>query len=273
MHIIINGIFPWYFITHIPVGWYGIAEPSWSVILIFGSVCWISICIQYFLGRAVLRLRPSPEPKIYLLLFAVHNAGYLPLPILSIIAAQEIVVYLYFYILAFNMVFWTVPLFVFRKNKGIQISYPLIGLLIGMFLALTKTYHFLPYRDLIYSFSEISLPGAMFVLGGGLAAIPRSTLKLRAEIRTGLVLRHLLYPLAVFGIASLFALAPTGIAAGEFRTFLTVEAIMPPASNFIVLANMYGTARQAEYTGNMMLWHYLATIIALPLLLLLLHWI
>jgi predicted permease len=79
------------------------------------------------------------------------------------------------------------------------------------------------------------------------------------------LIKMVLYPLGVLGLLALIPLQgiPSEIAAGIKLAFV-VEAVVPPATNVLVLTKAYGSDAQVEYAGGAIVTTYLAGLVLLP---------
>jgi len=188
------------------------------------------------LGRFLVhrtRLLQTEHPRELVSLFAVHNAGYLPLPILSVFAPQSLMVYMFFFVLAFNLIFWTVAVS-YMSGRGrlvFRLNVPIVGIFVGLLLAVFHLYRFVP--------SIIRLP-----------------------------IKLLIFP-ALFMIAMIFVPLrglPPGLAFG-IRLGVVLQAAVPPATNLMIVAKAFGTEKQVHYTGSGIIVTYLSSLVTLPLFL------
>ncbi len=116
---VVNVLFPLYSITRYGMNWDSAVRAGGSWLVWFFFIGIGTLFIQYVLGRCLL-LRPGVFPALrdahrreFLLLFSIHNAGYIPLPILQAIAPPEVTVYMFSYVLAFQLVFWSLAVSIF----------------------------------------------------------------------------------------------------------------------------------------------------------------
>ncbi|MFP4374675.1 MAG: AEC family transporter [Spirochaetaceae bacterium] len=280
LSLTVNVLLPVYFITAFSAGWDDAVAAGWRWMPIFFFACVVMMGFQAVVGGWLVRRVPafsSPHPRAWVALFAVQNVGFIPLPILAAIAPKEINIYMFFFVLAFVIIFWTLVVslvsaegghFVFKPNM------PLAGIVAGMIVAVFGLYDFIPAvaQRAMEWLSEPALDLILFVLGGILATIPKADLTYRPEFGSLIWLRMLLYPAALLGILALipFEGLSAEMAYG-IRIMLVLEAAVPPATNLMVAARKYGTEAQVHYMASGMLVTYIASFVTMPLFLIASH--
>ena len=294
---IVNIIFPLYFVHTMPSQWADGLEAGWGWMLVFFFAYLFFFVVQLGLGRLLInrtRLLATDHPQELLVLFAMHNAGYIPIPIIAALAPPAVSVYMSFYMMAFVLSFFTVAVWLIqgaahiRDARGRQadarsavpaashpplrfkLNAPIVGILTGLLLGVTGWYELVPgWVKLPFRWSAtIALDAIMVVLGGVLAGIPAEGLSYRKEFGGLVLVKMVLYPAAVLGalaLVPLSGLAPP-VASGIKLAFV-VEAVVPPATNILVLTKAYGTRDQVEYAGAAIVTTYLASVVLLPLFL------
>ncbi len=275
----VNVLLPLYFITEFSAGWESAVGEGWRWMPIFFFACVVMLGLQALVGLfLVRRVRTfqSPHPRAWIALFAIQNVGFIPLPILAVIAPEAVNIYAFFFVLAFVLIFWTLVVslvsshgrFVFQPNM------PLAGIVAGLVIAMFGLYDFIPalVQNVMEAFSAPALDLILFVLGGILATIPREELRYRREFGGLIAVRMLAYPALLL---ALLALIPFGGISAEMaygiRIGLVLEAAVPPATNLIVATKQYGSEAQVHYMASGMLVTYLASFVTMPLFLLASH--
>ncbi|HUX13140.1 MAG TPA: AEC family transporter [Spirochaetia bacterium] len=273
--LVLNVLFPLYFVHNFPAGWDAAVSVGWQWMAIFFGACFVLIGLQIVIGRYLVYhtgLFRTEHPRELISLFAIHNAGYLPLPILAVFAPRSLMVYMFFFVLAFNLVFWTVAVsymsghgrLIFRANV------PLVGIFVGLLLAVFHLYHYAPefVRVPIRFAGDLSMDLVLVALGGVLATIPASDLRLRREFGSLVLLKLVLYPalvLVAMAFVPLRGLSPE-LAFG-IRLGVVLQAAVPPATNLMIVAKAYGSEEQVRYVGSGIIVTYLASLVTLPLFL------
>ena len=280
LFLTINILFPLFFVQRLPSGWDLAISQGWGWMVGFFLLGLLTLAFYAWLGRFFARRLPVEQPAQWALLFSVHNAGFIPLPILDIFAPEAVTVYMFFYLLAFNLTFWTVVANVVQREGGskgklVTVNPPLIGILAGLFLAATGFWEMVPriVRLPIGWAEAVALDAALVMLGGALAGIPREDLRIRREFVQFSLIRLLALPAAVLAIVALPVWENIEVLARNpellwgIRLVLVLEAAVPPATNSMIATRAYGTSRQVHYTASGMIASYLFAAVSLPLFL------
>lgn len=280
LFLTLNILFPLFFVHRLPTGWEAAVRAGWWWMVGFFLLGLATLGVYALLGRRLAnRMRPE-QPRQWTLLFAVHNAGFIPLPILDIFAPEAVTVYMFFYLLAFNLTFWTVVANVVQKEGGgkgklITVNPPLVGILTGLLLAATGLYDLIPevVKLPIRAAEAVALDAALFILGGALAGIPREDLRIRREFIRFSLVRLAALPAVVLVIMALpvWQLIPIFARNEELlwgvRLVLVLEAAVPPATNSMIATRAYGTEQQIHYTAGGIINSYLFSAVSLPIFL------
>ncbi|MFO7731979.1 MAG: AEC family transporter [Spirochaetia bacterium] len=274
---VMNILFPLYFLHRLPLGWEEAVSVGSQWLFIYFIAGFVIIGSQVLLARVLVRTRPlfSHQPNSMIALFSIHNAGFIPLPIIEALAPLEISIYMFMFVLAFNIILWTAAVSLVSEGPArftLKLNPPLIGLMGGIILANFNLSGYIPHfmRPLLEFSGDYALDLMLIMLGGVLATIPRRDLQYRPEFGRLVVLRFVLYPAVFIGIAALLplnALSPSmqwGI-----RLSLILQAAVPPATNLLLVAKIYGTEKQVHYIGTGILITYLSAVITLPIFLVL----
>jgi hypothetical protein len=280
LFLTLNVLFPLYFVRRMPQGWDTAVSAGWGWMVGFFLLGVGTLAFYAWLARRLVRRLPVEQPSQWILLFAVHNAGFIPLPIMEIFAPEAVTVYMFFYLLAFNLVFWTVIANVVQREGGakgklITINPPLLGIVVGLLLAITDLYEYIPelLQVPIEWAAAIALDAALVILGGALAGIPRADLRVKKEFVHFSLIRLVALPAVVFALVSLplwsriplFAESPELL--WGMRLVLVLQAAVPPATNSMIATRAFGTERQVHYTASGMITSYLFSAVTIPLFL------
>ena len=277
LNLLIMVGFPIFSISRIGIGWHEALDMGWLGMVGFFLLGLGMISFQFFLGRLLVKFVPklqSNHPRELLVLFALHNAGYIPLAFLGVIVTDGVMVYLFYYVMAFNLIFWTFSIPLLEKGSPrftIRVTPPLIGILLGIFFAWTGLYHGFPQvvRSTMGQIGAVSMDLILVVLGGTLAVIPLSEWRGLTELRWLLAIKLLAYPLLMTGLA--LAIQPwllgflDPLMAGGIGMVIIVQASVPPATNIMVVARKYASQETMHVLGGGMLMGYGASLITLPL--------
>lgn len=274
---VMNILFPLYFLQRLPLGWEEAVSVGSHWLLIYFIAGFVMIGTQVVIAQVLVGARPlhSHQPNSMIALFSIHNAGFIPLPIIEALAPPEVSIYMFMFILAFNIILWTAAVSLVSAGPArftLKLNPPLIGLIAGLLLANFDLSGYIPHfvRPLLEFSGEYALDLMLVMLGAVLATIPRKDLKYRPEFGRLVLLRFVLYPAVFIGIAALLplhVLSPSmqwGI-----RLSLILQAAVPPATNLLLVAKIYGTEKQVHYIGTGILITYLSTVITLPIFLVL----
>lgn len=171
-----------------------------------------------FFGISFLCFRNAPEhlKKVYRFGIVFGNAGYMGIPLMSMVLGDEAAVYASVYIIGFNLFAWSVGCLIYTGDKAyispkkMFLNAATIPTFIGIFLFVINAYSWLPTE--VSGFAEEALtmlkntvaPMSMMVIGMRLA-----DLKLKGAFRDkylylGLLMRLFVLPCAVFGILWIF---------------------------------------------------------------------
>ncbi len=276
LFITVNILIPLYFIGNISRKWSAVEEVGIYWTAIFFVSCIVMLLIQLGLAYFIVnktRLLGNYNNRIMIILFAIHNAGYIPFPIIEKLAPSAVTVSMFFYVMCFQLIFWTVVVVILKGEKKIKLTFnmPLLGICLGLIIAVTGLFDILPPFILsVFDISAIvAMPAILFVLGGILASIPFNCIRYRKEFTYLILIKMILYPLAVLLI---FWMNPFHVGGEEFYSGLAIaaviEAAVPPATNIMIAIKMFGDKEDVHYAGSGMIFTYLATFVTLPLIIL-----
>ncbi len=277
--VTLNVLLPLYFIHSLSAGWDRAVGSGWYWMIIFFTACVVMTVIQFFLGKLVLftsGIREKETGRVILLLSAFHNAGYIPLPIIAALASKNVLVYMYFYFMAFNLMLWSISVAVLSGRSGSRVPVrsvlngPILGIFAGTAVALLGWYSNVP-RGIQMSVefgAGISLPVILVLVGAIIASIPREDISFRKEFFWLILIKMVCYPGVMILLARLIpmnGLEPS-LASG-IRLALVLEAAVPPATNAILAAKRYGSEKHVRVVGGDVVYTYIASVLTLPLFL------
>lgn len=211
--VTINLLFPMCFISNFALNWDEAAGvgPWWLI----GSVllCAVMIVLQAAIGKGLVGRRwgiPTDHPREVTALSAVHNAGYIPIPIMSAVVPGPVLIYVFFYTLGFNLIFWTLAVDYISGTSHkpiIKLNPPTIGILTGILLAATGWYWDLPagLRGVIEPAGNIGVNLVLVVLGGVLVNVYGESSVDQTVWWRFVAWRHVAYPAVVLLFLVLFA--------------------------------------------------------------------
>ncbi|KGE71987.1 AEC family transporter [Spirochaeta lutea] len=288
--VMINLGFPLYSINRISAGWGQALEAGWQWMVWFFAAGAGMIALQFILGRILINRAPllkTGQPRELLLLFALHNAGYIPLPIIGALVPGPVVVYMFYYVLAFNLLFWTVSVPLLEQSGSgrarfrLRVTPPLVGIILGIIIAAAGWYRFIPeFIEPVFSLAgSYAMDAILFVLGGTLSSIPRESLGDKPELWGLILYKQLLYPgvmlVAAWGLSRVLSEGlglPDQVSRG-IGLALIVEAAVPPATNSMIVTRRYGTQDQLHLAGAGTILTYAVSMVTLPVFIVLGLWV
>ncbi len=272
-------VFPLYFIHLLPTHWSAGAESGWIWFGVFFAAYLVFLGLQILVARLLINRVPlmkTEYPREFLVIFAMHNAGYIPLPIIAALAPAVVSLYLSFYVMAFVILFFTVAVWIIQGSSGgrtrLTVNAPMVGIALGLIVAVSGIYPDFPgwVRAPFQFASTIALDGAMIVLGAVLASIPAKALRYRREFGGYVLIKMILFPAVVLGGLALVTLrGVTADVAAGIKLAMVLEAAVPPATNIMVITRAYGTDAQVEYAGSAIITSYAAGLVLMPIFLIL----
>jgi hypothetical protein len=234
----------------------------------------ISVLITFFglaVGRTFTGFLQGREKKLqFLSLVTFQNSGYLPLvlvaSLLPPVQAGQMLIYLFLYLLGFNLLFFSfgVYLLTFSKDKKFEwsslLNPPVIATLAGLLVVLLGINRFIPSAVLkpFEMAGDTTLPLAIFVVGGNIAAIRLSKPDKKA---VALMILAKLIILPAVGLWLVFALALPRL----LGLLIVIELAMPPATNLSVLLSSY---KKEDYLISQgIFFGHIASLVTIPLFL------
>lgn len=275
LSLVLNVMLPIYFIHRIPAGWATTVGLGAAFLGFFFALCLVMLLVQAWLGGMVTRLAGSTVsmPTQFVVLFALHNAGFLPLPILERLVPEPIMIATFFYLFAFNLTFWSIAVPIIEQGHfslrsfRLRMSPSLVGMVLGFLLAVSGLGRFVPEiaMRIMGRIGDVALDAILVALGGALAGI-RERIKIEREHLLFVLVRLVAYPAAMV----LIAVIPwPGFHDAEFawgmRAFLVLQAAVPPATQTMVLTRSLSGDGEVHYTGKMILITYLVSLVTIPL--------
>lgn len=262
LKLTLRGLFPFYIAHGVIDGWDEAVARGAQWMPVFFGLFLAMVLVQWFLARWYLGhvtrgpLEGHRREGVFVL--TIQNATSLPLPLLATVVDGGTMVYMFFYVMAFQLLFWNLGPQFFSTQEGfrfrIRLNPPLVGLFIGIGLALLVGKDALDPR--LFNFSgivgEVGMVSVLLSMGGSLAALPRSVLRFDPGFAPVAFYRYGLYPAGLLlGLLALRALIDVdkliyhGIAMA-----IMVEASSPPAINTLLVSRLYGDIGQQRFVGS-----------------------
>ncbi len=215
--------------------------------------------------------------KEFVSLTAFQNSGYLPLTLLGWVVTKgqlgDALIYLFLFLLGFNLVFWSWGAYFLSSRKSKYFSFsslfnaPVIATLLGFACVATRLNTVIP--KFIMSPLEVlgncSFPLAIIVVGASLAELNVAK-KFDARLVTRLVLVKLIL-LPLFGLL-LVAYIRLPYLIG---LLLVLELAVPSATSLAVVVRKYG--QQETIISQGIFVTHLVSLITLPVVLAFFNWI
>ncbi len=196
--------------------------------------------VSMFICGAIAMLYTKKEPAerraVFTHMAMFSNCGYMGYPLIVAALGEEKMIYAVMYAAAFNLLTWTVGVYLYAGKSGLSLKKALlnptlIAVLLGiLFFALSIRIPKVPL-DAMNMLGDTTTPLAMVVIGARLADFKLSDLK-DGMLLFSCLMRLIVFPLAFWGILILLRV-PQGA-----REAVFVCSAMPGAS---------ATAMQAEY--------------------------
>ncbi len=213
------------------------APPLYKFILLSISI----FSLGLFLG--IIFSPFSKFPREFIALVSFQNCGYLPMNLALFLFLSPLrdtfLIYIFLYILGFNILMWSVGSFlIFKKKKeGFKMrslfTMPVISIIISLLCVYLKINSFFP--DLIISplalVGKMSFPLSMILLGAWLAKGEKLASK---EALLASFIKLFLLPLIFFMLILKFKLFSL------WGFFVLTQASMPSAASLPIVAQMRG---------------------------------
>ncbi len=277
-NLIMNFLIPIYYIYYIPVNWANSVESSmWGVVIaVVGSI--LFLVGNTLLGKMLAKKLSLREDWkwTFPFLVGIHNSGYIPMPLMISLGAPPVIMtWLFVWITAFNIYFWSYILNRFQEEDAkftFKINGPLVGLLLGFLIAALNLQTLYPqwiHRGLSF-LGDRGMEGVLVLLGAVLAGIDRKRIRFYREFGWMIGLRYLLYPLLIGSVLLLVVLRMDNTTAYSLKLGILIQAFAPPATNLmIVTAITHQKEETLDYTASGIIYAYGASFLIMPALLLL----
>jgi malate permease and related proteins len=225
----------------------------------------------FLAGLLFVKFVKGEDKKVqFLSLVSFQNSGYLPLVMLaSMLTGEKLnatLIYLFLFLLGFNLLLFSfgVYLLTFKKGGKLELksffNAPVLATFIGFAFVVTKLNALVPpaVAKAIGMAGDCTMPLAMFVVGGNIAAIKLKSIDARAM--TLMVLAKLIL-LPAAGLALVYALKLPDI----LGLLIVLQLAMPPATNLSVLVRQYKQEDQLVSQG--IFFGHVAALVTIPVFL------
>lgn len=246
--------------------------PNWYIFPFISLI--INLC-GFIIGFILLKFNGAaiPQKREFLALSTFQNSGYLVFPLVVALLpkdrADELLIYIFLFLLGFNLLIWSFGVFLLSDNKrkgfelGSLFSPAVVAILLGFLAAGLRIDRFIP--DIIVRplklIGDCTIPLAMLVVGGSLALIDFSkiTVKIRALVNLIFAKLVLLPFLALFIV---YKFKPPSL----IGLLLVIEAAVPSATTLSIISRHY-KVEGADFINQGIFWTHLFSIFTIPLFL------
>ena len=236
------------------------AVSSFLKILIFATVLLTLFTVALYLLSG--RLFKDGSGKIFTILSTMPNAGFIGLPIIKAVYGDAGVLYLSAFIVAFNLVLWTICICMFTgfslKSFRAIINPGFLASVAGTALFLLHVKLPAPLLSLSNQLGSLTTPLAMLLLGARLNQITRSTL-LNKKVWIACAIKLIAMPLISYAVVSLFKID------AMLLGIIVLSMGMPSASVAQLFAEKYDGDVMLSVVGVSM--STIACVVTLPLIL------
>lgn len=249
--------------------------PDWWIYPLYSLVITF---IGYACGAFAIKMFPAltHERGEFLGITSFQNSGYLPLPLvaalLPVSMAQEMFIYIFLFLLGFNMTIFSFGVVLLAKAKNQRFDFkdlfnaPVVATLLALAVVFFKASAWLPELVVrpMESLGRCTIPLSILVVGGNLAFLKNKGFSHFKALSSALVIKLVVVPLILLG----FVLLTKPPALVGFLILL--QAAMPPAALLSVISKNKNSGdrliSQAIFYGHLL------SIITVPIFLIL-YWV
>jgi len=215
-------------------------------------------------------VRGEVKKAQFLSLVTFQNSGYLPLVIAaSLLAGPQLTVmliYLFLFLMGFNLLLFSFGVWCLTHKSGGTLEVkrffnpPVVATLIGLACVLAGVGRFIPgpVNKALGMAGDCTMPLAMFVVGGNIAAIKLMKVD-KGAISLMVLAKLILLPALGLGLVYLFKLS------GPLGLLLVLQLAMPPANNLSVLVRQHRQEDQLVSQG--IFFGHVAGLVTIPVFL------
>ena len=210
------------------------------------------------------------HPEEFLGLSTFQNSGYLPLPLvaslLSVGAANRMFIYIFLFLLGFNMMIFSAGVFILTPARTRRfdprkiLNPPVVATLVALLIAFVGGQKFIPEFILrpAEALGRCAIPLSVLVVGGNLALMKVEKNVGRPMISV-LLIKLVILPLFFLGVVFLFRPSPL------MGLLIILQAAMPPAVLLTVVCRNQDC--EDKLITQSIFYGHLACIITIPLVL------
>jgi malate permease and related proteins len=208
-------------------------------IMVGFAVAWLA---ARWLSRRV-RLTDGPMQRTFAFCVGLHNYGYIPLPLATLLFDRETLAVLFVHNLGVELGVWTVGIMLLSGSVGGQwhrrlLNAPTVAIIASLAITFAGLHVYIPqfvYQALAM-LGGSAIPLSLVMIGATMAdELERSPLRQGGRaVALGSILRLGLLPALMIGTALLLP------ATSELKQVIAIQAAMPSATFPIILARVYG---------------------------------
>jgi predicted permease len=213
----------------------------------------------------------------FLSMVTFQNSGYLPLPLVASLlpadAAQQMFIYIFLFLLGFNMTIFSFGSWLLcHKKEACRFDYkhmfnaPVIATLLALACVFLNVRRFLPgvVFNPIDLLGRCAIPLSILVVGGNLACLKTDGRSYAKPVAWGLLVKLAVLPL--FFLCLVILMKPKPLVG----LLLVLQATMPPATLLSVISKV--EKREGSLVNQAIFYGHLVSIVTIPLFLAL-YWI
>ena len=209
------------------------AELMKSMAVYYGAMVALGLILSPLIAHG------RPEKRLYQFMITFGNIGFLGFPLITSLFGADALFYVAIYNIPVNLLMYTYGIVLTCGKTGEKIPWkemlnpPLIASVAAVTLLLMGVHLPTPLSDAVARLGEMTVPGAMLVVGASLGNVPGGSLWREWRLYVMSALTLLLRPVVVFLLLRLFVTDPVILGIG------VMLSAVPVASNATVLSMEY----------------------------------
>ncbi|MBD3264221.1 MAG: hypothetical protein GF375_03865 [Candidatus Omnitrophica bacterium] len=226
--------------------------------------------VGYFLGFLANSRGENKSRKEFISLISFQNAGYLPMNIafflFSSTVKEQFLVYIFLYLLGFNIIMWSIGSFLIFKRKDEEFKFsslfnpPVISTFLALALIYSGGFRLIPQVLLspLRMIGDTSFVLSMLVLGCWLAKVKIKGFRRDLPyLMLACSMKNLVLPLIFFIFIVYFNIF------GLIGLFIILQASMPSAASLPVVVNIRGA--DSGFVSQGVFFTHLLSIFTIPM--------
>lgn len=253
----------------------GIFQGWWLLPLLSLGITALALSIGYVFGLSYREKRLRRE---FVCLVGFQNSGYLPLILFNWILPREeigtMLVYLFLFLLGFNLVIWSWGAYFLSADKDVRFSFRsifspiVIAIILGLLFSALGISRFIPRLVLkpLELLGSCSFPLAIVVIGASLAQLyPQGKTEYKESIFRVMALKLLLLP--ALGLLCIYYFRPPYL----LGLLILMELAVPSATSLALITKMNSQPERIISRGIFL--SHLGSLATLPFFLAFYNWI